>query len=189
MAMPKIPRAARTDRHRLDMLSAIQRHIVMQEQISGAVSEAGRALGILRAAAKANPRDFSDLLARMSRTQGRQLDDLMDDLGRFGDTNARQVVAAIKKPFGGKVADVIFEWWVNSILSGPITQATNIISHLGVAVGAIPESAAAAGFDIIKGHWPGFRSPNRLNEEGRSLCRLPDQGRVRLRPPYSLRSR
>ncbi len=34
-----------------------------------------------------------------------------------------------------------------------------------------------------KSHRPGFRSPNRLEKEGRSLCRLPDQDRNRCQPP------
>ncbi len=40
-----------------------------------------------------------------------------------------------------------------------------------------------------KGRWPGIRSPNRLDKEGRSIYRLPDQDRTRIRASYLLHYR
>jgi hypothetical protein len=40
-----------------------------------------------------------------------------------------------------------------------------------------------------KCRWPGFGSQSRLDQEGRWLCRLPDQARTRVRPPHLLRYR
>jgi hypothetical protein len=124
-----------------DMLAfqeAVTRHTAIQEQVSGMTAEAGRALSSFRIAAKGTE-DVSALLAGGAR-EG--LDGLARMVGEL-DTPG-QVSKLLIDARKAKTSDMLVEGWINALLSGPQTHATNILSNTLVTLWAVPETATAA---------------------------------------------
>lgn len=124
--------------------AGLVRHAAIQEQVSGATAEAGRALAQFRMTAPG-------ALAR-----GRMLKAIMDSGGgrdKLEDV-ARRILDLEKEPAkANKFARDIMkpgawakfqEYWINALLSGPRTHATNIGSNMLTALWSIPENAMTA---------------------------------------------
>jgi hypothetical protein len=129
------------------------RHVAIQEQVSGATAEAGRALSQFR------------MVASSKLPRGRVLRELIDnaggpeklaevadkilDLQRVTDDPAKVNAFALKamKP---KFSDKLVELWYNSLLSGPQTHAVNVLSNSMTAILQLPEQAAAAGLGALR---------------------------------------
>ena len=114
-------------------------HSAIQEQISGATAEAGRALGAMRIAAKANTQ--ADLLAVMDDLGGEQnLRRVADALSQAeSPRQLNQMVKDLSKPGGW---DMVMESRYGSMLSGPVTHSKNIISNqLTALFGAVERKA------------------------------------------------
>lgn len=133
---------------------ALVRHTAIQEQVSGATAEAGRALAQFRMAA--NSRDH----------QGRVLDALV---GAGGGSDrlkeAAEKIVTLERDRGSlnrfieKVAkpkwkDKAIELWYNFLLSGPQTHVVNVLSNTMTSLAQIPEHAAAAGIGKLRALTP-----------------------------------
>jgi endonuclease YncB( thermonuclease family) len=123
------------------------RHVAIQEQVSGATAEAGRALSQFRMAAS----------SRLPR--GRVLKEMLDNAGGRDDLeNAAKAIIDLQKETNDpakvnkfardvlkpKFKDKLVELWYNSLLSGPQTHAVNILSNSMTAALQLPEHAAAS---------------------------------------------
>lgn len=121
------------------------RHVAIQEQVSGATAEAGRALAQFRMAA--NSRAIrGDVLGALVRAGG-GADNLQDVAGRLLD--AAEVGPGVFNTLAEKAAKPKFrnklsELYINMLLSGPQTHAVNMASNTLTAMAQIPEHAAAA---------------------------------------------
>jgi endonuclease YncB( thermonuclease family) len=129
------------------------RHVAIQEQVSGATAEAGRALSQFR------------MVASSKLPRGRVLRELIDNAGgneklaevaekilelqRVTDDPAK-VNAFAMKAMKPKWSDKLVELWYNSLLSGPQTHAVNVLSNSMTAVLQIPEQAVAAGLGALR---------------------------------------
>jgi len=129
------------------------RHVAIQEQVSGATAEAGRALSQFRMSAD----------SRLPR--GRVLKEMLDNAGGRDDLeNAAKAIIDLQKvtndpakvnEFAAKALkpkfkDKLIELWYNSLLSGPQTHAVNILSNSMTAALQLPEHVAAAALGGVR---------------------------------------
>lgn len=139
---------------KLNFAEEMTRLAAIQEHVSGATAEAGRTLQQFRMLAGATKDDIARLL-EAQRAGG--LDDVIELAAALDDPAqvANFVAGAIK----AKTSDMLLEVWINGLLSGPTTHATNILSNSLVALWSIPESAAAAGISKLTGSGISLREP------------------------------
>lgn len=120
------------------------RHVAIQEQVSGATAEAGRALQAFRIAADSKDAPANVLRGLVGSAGGpnriqdaaEMILDLAEDpanLNRFSE-----------KALKPKFKDMAVELWYNFLLSGPQTHVVNMTSNTLTALAQIPEHAAAA---------------------------------------------
>lgn len=124
---------------------ALVRHTAIQEQVSGATAEAGRALSAFRM--MANSKDAPGrILEGMVNSGGgpgrlKQAADAIIDL-EADPGNLNKFIEKVNKP---KLKDKLVEVWYNFLLSGPQTHVVNTLSNTLTSLGQIPEHAVAAG--------------------------------------------
>ncbi|QTH21718.1 hypothetical protein HRJ34_26040 [Rhizorhabdus wittichii] len=133
-----------TDEELAAFRAGLLRHAAIQEQVSGATAEAGRALAQFRMGAEGALAKGRMLKAVIEGGGGR--DKIEDVAQRILDL---EETPAAKNEFARKVIkpgawDVAKEYWINALLSGPRTHATNIGSNLLTALWSLPEHAATA---------------------------------------------
>jgi hypothetical protein len=126
---------------------ALLRHAAIQEQVSGATAEAGRALSQFRVMARSKAVPGRVLDAVISGGGGKdRIEDAAKaifDLQRQG-ADAGQINSFARDALKPKFRDKLVELYINSLLSGPQTHAVNIVSNLITQVGQVPEHVAAA---------------------------------------------
>lgn len=132
-----------------ELLAAFQkafvRHAAIQEQVSGATAEAGRALSAFRM--MANSKDaHGRILEGMVNSGGgpgrlKQAADAIIDL-EADPANLNRFIEKASKP---KFKDKLIEVWYNFLLSGPQTHVVNTLSNTLTSLGQLPEHAVAAG--------------------------------------------
>ena len=129
---------------------ALVRHTAIQEQISGATAEAGRALSAFRmmADSKDAPGRILESLVNSGGGKGRVMDaaDAIIDLER-DPANLNQFIEKVSKP-GWK--DKAVELWYNFLLSGPQTHVVNMLSNTMTSIAQLPEHAVAAGVGAVR---------------------------------------
>lgn len=116
---------------------AKDRHRMIQAQVSGITAEAGRALRAFRN--MAGMEDAKALSQFVEEATGRTLNQLRQevDLGRNLQTPA-QVSKFINDTATAKFKSMVLEYWINSLISGPIT-------HFRYAVGNAIQAIWSAG--------------------------------------------
>lgn len=121
------------------------RHVAIQEQVSGATAEAGRALAQFRMTA--NSRAIrGDVLGALVRAGGGKdgLQDVAGQLIEAVEAGPGVFNALAEKAAKPKFRDKVSELYINMLLSGPQTHAVNMASNTLTAMAQIPEHAAAA---------------------------------------------
>jgi len=129
---------------KVKMLQALDVHRLVQNHISGATAELGRAfraLGIDVGLEGAARNRYLDDLIQMNggNASVERIADGLADIG--GSTSA--VSKSSRKTFGRKLLDTVHESWVNSVLSGVTTQGINAVSNMATLMGTIPERKLA----------------------------------------------
>ena len=126
---------------------AITRHMLIQEQVSGAAAELGRAQSAQRIIRRST-KDAEALSQFIKEQGGRgQFEDLARRMDEFD--SPEQVSSFLHAAKKVTRADQILEVWINGLLSGPTTQVTNIMSNMLTATLAVPERAIAAGVSTV----------------------------------------
>lgn len=119
-------------------------HSAIQAEAVGQAARAGRLLRSFRTPVKENA------------ALARQLDELIMQNGGADFSKAAAIAVADLdvralmrgggpelRTTGQKAWDMMMEWWINSLLSAPATQAVNIMSNSATAIWSIPENAVA----------------------------------------------
>ena len=120
------------------------RHVALEEQVSGATAEAGRALSQQRALAKGASADARAVRDYLKASGGREkiedaaqaIVDLMEDPAK-----ANHFMREAVKP---RWRDKFNELYINSLLSGPVTHAVNFVGNALTTSVSFPETAMAA---------------------------------------------
>lgn len=121
---------------------AILRHVAIQEQVAGISAEAGRALGAMRMLANSDnitPEMLASVLGG-----GMDVKGAARAIRQAGTKNPKARARAIKAAIKPTFADMLVEYWYNSILSGPATHIVNVLSNALTTLNQLPEFAAAA---------------------------------------------
>lgn len=142
--------ATGTDADVMAYAAARDQFIMIQRQVSGATAEAGRAL---RAFRKLEGQEDAQLMASLIQEEtGRTLNQLKQEAARGAQLDTTAKVAKFmndsQKP---TFADMILEFWINSLLSGPKTHVKNMLGNTFVAINSVAETAIASGVGKVLG--------------------------------------
>jgi hypothetical protein len=142
--------ATGTDADVMAFAEARQRHLMIQEQVSGITAEAGRALRAFHNLA--GQAEAVQIGAFLQQATGKTLYQMrrMAQLGSALPTpqGVSQFVRNSAKPNFG---DMILEYWINALISGPATHTTYSVGNALLALNkAGPETAAAAAIGSIR---------------------------------------
>jgi len=123
---------------------AANRHVAIQEQISGITAEAGRAL-----------RQFRETVSTTETLRVRAIKDYIQNKGGKEKIEEmatfisnletpEQIAKFTKDAFKPRFKDKLQELWINSLLSSPSTHIVNVFSNAIVAATRMPEYAVAS---------------------------------------------
>ena len=128
-----------------DFQRKLVRHAAIQEQVSGATAEAGRALQQFRMLANSRTVRGEVLSALVARGGGKdRLKDAADVLIDAAETSPGVFAAVAEKAIRPKWKDKLAEIYINALLSFPQTHAVNVTSNTLTSLAQIPEHATAA---------------------------------------------
>lgn len=114
----------------LRLRQAMEKQAAVQRVLRGARAESGRALQIQRTLAQELPTEAKALEALMKALGGRDLNnDVLEAFSKIDPNDTMAVNAFLRDVHKAKTSDVIFEIWLNGILSNPKTQIVNIASN------------------------------------------------------------
>ena len=154
-AIRDTPVPDRTDGSILEFREHLIRHAQLQSQFKGVQTDIARALSAFRIAADPN----------FARTQ-QQMDEILQALGGR-ETAAELADKWLKTPVDRRAAfasrgallrgkDMVYELWINGLLSSLRTQAVNMASNALFGLWQIPERAMGAALGSV------FRNPDRV---------------------------
>jgi hypothetical protein len=125
------------------------RHMMIQEQVAGITAEAGRALRAFRA--MDGMKEAQDLGVFLEQNTGRTLNQLRREaqLGMELDT-PQKISKFINDSKRATFSDMIMEFWINALLSGPTTHVKNILGNMSVAVNRVVETGIAGGIGTAR---------------------------------------
>lgn len=140
-----------TDRDLLEFLSLIERHKIIQAAESGIATEAGRALSARRIVKSTEDVKAQNLKAIIDKLGGREVtEDIAKRMAMIDPSDVGSVNKFIQEVGKATTADKVFEVWVNSLLSSPITHMVNTTSNGLTFFSQFPEHAVAGGFDAVR---------------------------------------
>lgn len=163
-----------TDQDVLAYAEAKQRHLMIQEHVAGITAEAGRALGAFRkleGAQEANA--LGDFLKQAT---GKDLFQLKQEAA-FGSKleTPEQVSMFMNATKKASFRDMVLEYYINCLISGPITHARYSVGNALNAIWTpLVEIPAAAAIGKIREAVTGQDVPNRvyLGEAGAQLAAI-----------------
>lgn len=138
-----------TDVDRVAFRKAMNLHVAIQKEVSGLTAEAGRALQAFNIQAQGKREQIRAINDLLNSSGGRgRVDEMVDTFLDVVDRNPNspaKINKSIDKLSRATTFDMVYEVWINSILSGPITHLVNMSSNALVALNRVPERAFAAG--------------------------------------------
>lgn len=155
-----------SDKNLADFRAAIVRHAAIQEQVSGAVAEAGRALSQFRMEASSRAVKGDVLKNLIENGGGREgIESAADAIIEAANDSSAKLNDTAKKLASPKFKDKAIELYYNMLLSGPRTHAVNITSNLLTSLAQIPEHTVAAGVGAVRRALPGEQAERVLFTE------------------------
>lgn len=144
-----------SDVERATFAQEVTRLVAIQEQVAGATAEAGRALAQFKMLAGATKEEIAAMVeAAKARGLG---DDLARAINALDDP--AQVAHFAANAFKATKADMVYEAWINALLSGPTTHAANILSNALTTTLGVAESGVAAALSKVTGSGISLREP------------------------------
>ncbi len=140
-----------TDQDLLEFLALIEKHKIIQAAESGIATEAGRALSARRIVKTGEEIELKSLKAIIDKLGGREVtEDIAKRLAQIDPSDIGSVNKFLQEAGKATTADKVFEVWVNSLLSSPITHMVNVTSNGLTFLSQFPEHAVAGGFDAVR---------------------------------------
>jgi hypothetical protein len=131
---------------------AMSQHRAIQLQVAGMTAEAGRALQSFRIIAGSGLEQERAIKEALEATGGLKVNQEMAQMmSEITDPNSLgKFVAKANK---ATTSDMLYEIWINSLLSNPATHAVNMISNATVVVSSVIERKVASwiGSDVAAG--------------------------------------
>jgi hypothetical protein len=137
-----------TDMDRARFAIMMNKHAAVQRVVSGGLAEAGRALNAAKIKVRTNF-DLVNGIDNIIKSKGGRgnIHDMAMAIDNLG--TSEQVNNFISQSSNPNFPDMIFEGYINSILSAPTTHVANTTGSLAAVLGQIPETVSAAGFSSI----------------------------------------
>lgn len=131
---------------------ARERHVLIQAEVTGAGSEAGRALQAMRIQSMQKGAEVAgNYKAMLEATGGRETSQIiLDRMATIDPENQVAVNIFIRDVTKATTPDKIYEAWINALLSSPTTHVVNITSNTLTALSAVPESFTGAAIDFAR---------------------------------------
>lgn len=122
---------------------ARSRHIMIQEQVAGITAEAGRAL---RAFRKLEGGDEAKALGEFLKEEtGQDLFQLQKEAQLMMELDTPQKISKfINDTKKATYPEMVIEYWINSLLSGPMTHVKNMLGNSLTALNSVAETAIAS---------------------------------------------
>lgn len=140
-----------SDADKAAFLARFQQYVGERAHFLGATAEAGRSLRAARIAKNSLANDekarFIDDYLKM----GGGKESVDEILTRMEGFDAGQFSDVAKRSVGRFLKDAVFETWINSLLSGPRTHLTNILSNSTVVASSIAETGFARASSLAFG--------------------------------------
>lgn len=129
---------------------AIAQHDAIQQEVAGLTAEAGRALSAFRIPAGAGEQ-YNRAIRETIELMGGEANqrDLAKKIVAYDDP--AQLATFARQASRATTRDMLFEAWINGLLSGPTTHAVNVTSNAVVALWQVPERLLAAGIRSLTG--------------------------------------
>jgi len=122
---------------------ARQRLAMIQERVSGATAEAGRALRAFRLLKLEG--DIKALDAQIATDTGNNLAGLRREARMLSQLELPEAInKLVSRMRNAGWSKMFTEAWLNALVSGPHTHIVNTGTNLGVMLGAVPETAVAS---------------------------------------------
>jgi len=126
-------------------------HAAIQAEVSGISTEAGRALSAHRIKSAKSRQVQKNYKAMLDVLGGRDItSELLSRLSKIDPENQIAVNKFIRQSSQATITDMIFEAWVNALLSSPVTQVVNNVSNTLVALTKIPEKLFAISIEALR---------------------------------------
>jgi hypothetical protein len=138
----------------LELAQSIAQLEMIQGKLSAVASEWGYAGHALRALKEYTGGDLASILRE---TTGRSYDQLMQMarlVASHPDVKPGQIGRFVNDTRGGRIRQAMFNYWMQSVLSGPFTHVVYGIGNMINAVGEPVGTAVAAGIHQIRGGGP-----------------------------------
>jgi hypothetical protein len=130
---------------------AFERHALIEGEVSGVAAEAGRTLSAHRIKSAKNRQVQKNYKAMLETLGGREMtDDILDKLSKIDPDNQVAVNTFIRDASKAKTPDMVFEAWVNGLLSGPQTHVVNATSNSLTFLTGLAEKSTGAGIDFFR---------------------------------------
>jgi len=121
---------------------ALSQHTAIQQQVSGLTAEAGRALSsfnIVAESSEGQARAIKEMLEA-----GGGLEHSKDIAQKLSELEPHQMGVFIREADKAKTSDMIYEAWINALLSNPATHTVNVLSNSIVAAWSVGERKIAS---------------------------------------------
>ncbi len=148
----------RTDAMRLGIVDKVNNYIEIMKATSQKSSEAGRALNVHKKMIMDNPEFAQDAIKQKVLKQildangGTELTDRMiSDLQKIDFADPKAVRDVLQKYHKAGIMDMIYEAWLNGLLSAPVSHAANMLGNTLTMATKIPETAIAK---LLRGKSP-----------------------------------
>lgn len=166
-AAKKVAAGTANDEELFSFRLMLEKHQAIQAAESGLATEAGRALSarnIMRNAEQIKLKGFDTMIKALG---GREVtEDIARRLAMIDPDNVQQVNRFIQTVNMATTTDKVFEVWVNSLLTSPITHIANSTSNTLTFLNKFPEKTVAAGFDALRSTFTGTSRHRYLGEVG-----------------------
>ena len=129
-----------TPQNLIELNANIARHAAVQQSFMGARAEAGRALSILRKAtdpADIAKQNFNEVIEALG---GQELtEEMAKRLASIDPKDVAGMNRFIRDAVKAKTADQVYEFWLNGILSSPLTHIRNVAGNTIFMLSKVPE--------------------------------------------------
>ena len=127
---------------------AMAQHRAIQTQVSGLTAEAGRALSSFRIDAKTTKAQELAIKEALNAGGGvERMKDIASNISQFDKVG--QLNTMLRQ--GATKPEMVFEAWINGLLSSPTTHVVNALSNAIVAGWSVGERVVASGISKVAG--------------------------------------
>jgi hypothetical protein len=131
---------------------AMSQHRAIQLQVAGMTAEAGRALQSFRIIAGSGLEQEKAIKEALEATGGLKINqDMAQMMSEI--TDPASLGKFVSKANKATTSDMLYEYWINSLLSGPATHAVNMLSNASVVASSVIERKVASifGSEVVAG--------------------------------------